>query len=213
MTPVLQLFQQLLAAGGRIVASARYAAGVQDYGEPLRQLLGIDASTERQRALTATLGLRLQFEPRRRDDADFIFFAARPDQARQIASQLRFNRALGLPIYSLAQIYDGRDTADLNGVRFCDMPWMLDAAGPWAQLRGDFTAAFPKRGKDSTRLQAMGYDAHTLADLLLTGRLSPGTALPAASGTLELRAGGVIMRGLSCAQIAGDTLKRLDANP
>lgn len=203
--------QQLAAVGGRSVAVQRYAANQQDHGEALRKLMGLDASQERQRALSATLGLRLQFEPRRRDDADLIFFAARTDQSRQVASQLRFNRATGLPMYSLAQVYDGRSTSDLSGVRFCDMPWSLHTEGPWARLRQDFAHAFPKRSRDTARLQAMGYDAHTLADLLLTDRLSTGNVLDAASGTLELRAGGAITRSLPCAQITGDSVKLLDA--
>ena len=203
--------QQLIADGGRSVSIERYANQQQDYGESLRKLMGLDASQERQRALSATLGLRLQFEPRRRDDADFIFFAARTDQSRQVASQLRFNRATGLPLYSLSQVYDGRNTTDLNGVRFCDMPWSLHTEGLWARLRQDFATAFPKRNRDTARLQAMGYDAHTLADLLLTDRLSTGSVLDAASGTLELRSGGAITRGLVCAEIAGGNVKLLDA--
>lgn len=203
--------QQLLVGGGLNVSIERYASQQQDYGESLRKLMGLDASQERQRALSATLGLRLQFEPRRRDDADFIFFAARTDQSRQVASQLRFNRATGLPLYSLSQVYDGRNTTDLNGVRFCDMPWSLHSDGPWARLRQDFATAFPKRNRDSARLQAMGYDAHTLADLLLTDRLRTGSVLDAASGALQLRSGGAITRGLVCAEIAGGSVKLLDA--
>ena len=91
------------------------------------------------------------------------------------------------------------------------MPWSLHTEGLWARLRQDFATAFPKRNRDTARLQAMGYDAHTLADLLLTDRLSTGSVLDAASGTLELRSGGAITRGLVCAEIAGGNVKLLDA--
>ena len=158
----LAAFQQAFAAAGGVVSSAqRYDATTTDFSEPIRTLLAIDASKERHRALTNLLGSKPEFEPRRRDDADLVFFAARGDNARQIAPQLRFHRATGLPIYATAQVYSGGEPGtDLNGVHFCDGPWMLDSSGIWADARNETQAMFPGRAAELTRLSALGSDAY-----------------------------------------------------
>jgi len=183
------------ALGGTLLASGTYAPAERDYSAPIRALLALDDSEERHRALTNTLGVRTQFQPRRRDDLDLVFIAARPEQARLLGPQLRFHRTGELPIYATAAIYDG-DTpgADLAGLRFCDMPWMVTPDGDAAALRGQLRALFPSRPKEHARLLALGHDAYTLVQLIERGQLQQGTFFPAVSGTLTLRNDGVIAR-------------------
>ena len=116
-----------------------------------------------------------------------------------------------LPIYATAQVFDGDPpVADLNGLRFCDMPWMMASDGEAAQLRGRMKAMFPTRPKEYTRLLALGHDAYLLVQLIESGALQPGTYFPSISGTLSLRNDGVITRGLTCAEIRNGALKTLD---
>jgi len=157
------------------------------------------------------IGLRSQFQPRRRDDINLVFVAARPEQARLLGPQLRFHRTGDLPIYATATIYDGDvPPADLSGLRFCDMPWMLAQDGEAAALRSQLRTLFPARPKEFTRLLALGHDAYTLVQLIERGQMQAGSFFPAVSGTLSLRADGVITRGLNCAEIRNGRLVPLD---
>lgn len=210
---VRQAFQERFEAlGGTLAQAETYVATERDYSEPIRRLLALDASEERHRALTNVIGLKSQFQPRRRDDIDLVFVAARPEQARLLGPQLRFHRTGELPIYATATIYEGEaPPADLSGLRFCDMPWMLAQDGDAAALRSQLRTLFPTRPKDYTRLLALGHDAYTLVQLVERGQMQTGSFFPAVSGTLSLRADGVITRGLSCAEIRNGRITPLDA--
>lgn len=212
---VLKAFRERLETlGGHLVAEGRYAPTERDWSEPIRRLLALDASQHRHDVLTSTLGVRTEFQPRRRDDADFIFIAARPDQARLLAPQLRFHRSGNLPMYTTAQVYDGEPpTGDLDGLRFCDMPWMLAQDGEWAGLRSQLRTLFPSRTREYTRLLALGYDAFGLIALIDSGALQPGSFVPAASGMLSLREDRSIARSLTCAEIRNGALRPLDGPP
>ena len=59
-----------------------------------------------------------------------IFISMRPEQARLLVPQLRIARVT-LPIFATSHIYAGSDdvqaNSDLNGVEFCDAPWLFNA--------------------------------------------------------------------------------------
>lgn len=216
-TRILQAFRERYEAlGGRVIAESSYSADSRDHSSEIRTLLALDWSEERHRTLTTTLGAKTEFEPRRRQDVDMVFLAARPDQARLLGPQFRFHRSAGLPIYTTATIYDGEAPAmDLNGLRFCDMPWMLAGAGAaderWAVERALVGNLFPRHRSDYARLLALGRDASGLIPLIENGQLQQGTYFPAASGTLSLDSNGVIRRRLSCVEI--DRGKLVAVNP
>lgn len=200
--------------GGRVIAENLYKAETRDHSDDIRKLLAIDWSEDRHRTLTNALGVKSEFEPRRRQDVDLVFIAARPDQARLLGPQLRFHRSGGLPVYATAAIYDGEPPAvDLNGLRFCDMPWMLAGAGAaderWAVERTRLSALFPQHRGDYGRLLALGRDAFTLITLIENRQLQPGAYFPAASGTLSLDQDGIIRRRLSCVEISKGALSAL----
>jgi outer membrane PBP1 activator LpoA protein len=206
---VLRAFQERFTQlGGTLHASGTYAPAERDYSAPIRALLALDSSQERHRSLTNVLGVRTQFQPRRRDDLDLIFVAARAEQARLLGPQLRFHRSGELPVYATAALYDCDPPGqDLAGLRFCDMPWMLTPAG---ELRSQLRTLFPTRPKDHVRLLALGHDAYTLVQLIERGQLQPGSFFPAVSGTLSLRDDGVIARRLSCGEIRGGGVRPLE---
>ena len=82
--------------------------------------------------MSAQLNINLEFTPRRRDDIDFLFLAANADQARLLVPQLRFFQAHDLALYATSYVYSGKPDpavdADLDGIIFGDMNWILDAA-------------------------------------------------------------------------------------
>lgn len=206
---VLAAFRQRLETqGGTLLAAARYEAETRDFSRSIEELLRLNASQARHRALVETLGARVQYEPRRRDDVDFIFFAARRQEGRLIWPQFRFHRADNLPAYATSLIFDGTGDADLTGVRFCDMPWMLDTRTPLRQESARLASAqaFP-------RLFALGVDAFTLVLRITRGEFSESQPLPSATGELNLGPNGLVSRRLSCAQLGARDARLLPALP
>lgn len=194
----------LHADGGAVVAAQHYRQGEYDRSKAIASLMGVDASEERHRALTAVLGEKSEFEPGRRADIDLIFIAARAEDARMLVPQLRFNRAGELPIYATALVYDGRPSADLNGLRFCDAPWIIDQTDELRRQRS--AAALPAA---NPRLFALGRDAYALSTGLAQNRMQIGQPFNGASGRLAWRGQGVIGRELSCVRMDGDGLRAL----
>jgi outer membrane PBP1 activator LpoA protein len=110
-----------------------------------------------------------------------IFLAADAKTARLIRPYLP-NR---LPIYATSQIFSGNDTLvnyDLNGIRFVDMPWLLqpDHAAVMAYPRASTPLSI-----DRERLYALGIDAYRLAQLLLSKKIA--LPLDGVTGNIYLR--------------------------
>lgn len=189
--------EQFTALGGTVVSAEAFQSGSPDPSKVVKKLMALDASEGRHKALTAVLGKNTEFDARRREDVDFIFLAAKPSDSYLILPQLRFYRASGLPIVSTSLIFEGRGI-DWQRMSVCDMPWMLETQGPWAQARNEATAmdAEPMRGYP--RLVALGSDAFRVASRLLGNNLHTGDRIDGASGRLVIGGDGRIARELSC---------------
>jgi outer membrane PBP1 activator LpoA protein len=203
------LDKRLHELGGGVIKSTRYKPGTADYSDAIQDLLSLEASKNRHNALTAILGSKTEFEPRRRDDVDFIFIAARPAEGRMIWPQFRFYRANGLPAYATSAIYGGGADNELNGIRFCDMPLMLQSEGEYATLRGEVSELTAAKGQP--RLFAVGFDAYNLVALIQSGKMQTNAAFSSASGGLQMKANGAITRSLSCVQFRDGGLRALEA--
>ncbi|HEX4895435.1 MAG TPA: penicillin-binding protein activator [Solimonas sp.] len=199
--------QQLRAEGGAVLRSERYTPGVADHSKAIEALLGVAASEERHRALTAILGVKSQFEAKRRSDIDLIFLAARAPDARLLVPQFRFARVGDAPIYATALAYSGRGDSDRAGLRFCDMPWVVGDTTVWAPARLEVEAL--ASAGTQPRLHALGRDAYQLSAGLLRGELRPGDRIDGATGRLSWGSSGQIERALDCVQIQSDGLRAL----
>ena len=72
-TRVLAAFkQELVAGGGDLVATGQIDAARTDYSASITEVLRISESAARYKRLESVLGTKLQFEPRRRSDIEFI---------------------------------------------------------------------------------------------------------------------------------------------
>jgi outer membrane PBP1 activator LpoA protein len=135
------------------------------------------------------LGKRVEFEPRRREDVDAIFLAARPIQAQGMRPQLQFHRAADLPVYATSHAWSGRlsrnQAEDLRGILLPDIPWLVqqDRSGLSQSTVAEF---FPASGSALGRLYAMGMDAVKLAPHLGRLRSSRFEALEGATGNLYM---------------------------
>jgi len=204
------LDKRLRELGGSVLKAARYKPGTVDYSDVIQDLLNLQASQGRHNALTNTIGSKSEFESHRRGDIDFIFMASRASEGHMIWPQLRFYRATGLPVYATSLIYNGTADSELNGVRFCDMPLMLQADSNWAGVRSD--AGDLPAIKNQPRLFALGYDAYNLVNLMQSGKMQTGVVIPSASGGLLMKSNGAITRTLGCAQFRDGGIKALDAS-
>ena len=179
-----------LQLDGHAIETQRYQPSVHDFAEPVIQLLNIDESRQRKRELQQLTGLDIKFEPRRRQDVDFIYLAAFPNQARQIRPQLKFYYASQIPVYSSSHIFSGEQNTtldrDMDGIIFSDMPWVL-TNGEDHQLNWKlFTDTWRSNAIPFKRLYAMGIDAYRLISYLGQMRDDPQAHLSAETGKLYL---------------------------
>ncbi|HEY9198931.1 MAG TPA: penicillin-binding protein activator [Gammaproteobacteria bacterium] len=176
--------------GGSLLKRAAYDDDERSYSGTVRELLSIDAGAQRHQALIRQIGQRPEYEPQPRQDADFLFLAANAPQARMIRPLLRYHHADALPVYSTSQIHEGFDNAsldrDMDGIRFCDMPWMLPSNHPLTALRGDIARLWPAREQRYARLYALGIDALQIAPYLQGLRDGTFARHPGVSGDLYL---------------------------
>ncbi|HHJ39618.1 MAG: hypothetical protein AXA67_09910 [Methylothermaceae bacteria B42] len=185
--------------GGTVLEIQYFDNTVSDFSKPIERLLNIDESRQRFRSLKRVIGNAVM-ETRIRRDADFLFLVANPKQGRLIRPQLLFYRAEYLPVYATSSIYGGhrnpRWDKDLEGVRFCDIPWLLGGEYQNAPSLQAFEAEQGRFPGPYLRLVALGIDAYHLPfTLLVNGQRYPGT-----TGALTLRDDGHIARQLTCAE-------------
>jgi uncharacterized protein len=126
--------------------------------------------------------------------ADMAFLALDLSRARLSRAYLST-----LPIYATSQVHPGSAGAlagyDLSGVRFLDMPWVLQPENPLVMTypRPDYREAV-----DLDRFHALGIDAFRIAEVLVTGR--GAINLEGVTGRLTLGADRHFVRGLTSAQ-------------
>ncbi|WP_063370468.1 penicillin-binding protein activator [Sedimenticola thiotaurini] len=176
--------------GGILSEQQRYDAKENDFSDAIRALLNLDESSARRTRLQRLMGQRLEFEPRRRQDADFILLAANPLKARQIRPQFQFHHAADIPIYATSSIYTGTPAPDqdqdLEGIKFPDIPWLLVNEGDHPLSRDNLARTLPDSRGAYRRLYAMGIDSFRLLPHL--GRLQS-----AAQETLEGKTGNLYL--------------------
>ncbi len=195
---------ELKTLGGTIAALRFYDPTARDYSQPIRSVLLIDESRARANALSAALGTRLEFEPRRRGDVQFVFMGAQPVQGRSLRPALRFHLAEDLPVYATSDVFEPNvdANADLEGVIFPDMPWVISPDAVSTQLRNALSTHWPVRARGRGRLYAFGFDAYRLVPLLKAGRFGREHAIPGMTGLLSIDDSGKVRRDLDWAQVS-----------
>ncbi|MBZ2189651.1 penicillin-binding protein activator [Alcanivorax sp. JB21] len=193
--------------GGVISTEATYD---DNASETVKGMLSLGQSEARARSLRRYAPSSLEFEPRRRQDLDFLFMAANPAQGRQLKPALNFHYAGNLPVYSISNIYSGQPEPDrdndLNGIRFVDLPWLLDRD---STLHAAAAQAWPQGHGRYERLFAMGVDAYRLQARLALLRSAPGSSMPGATGALSLTDDNRVERRLDWAHFRRGTPQRL----
>ncbi len=200
---LLRAFEaEFSVAGGSLVGRTFYDPAARDYSQPITQLLLINQSRARANALSTALGTRLEFEPRARGDVQFVFVGAQPLQGRSLRPALRFHLSQDLPVYATSDVFepDSNANADLDGVIFPDMPWVISPDAAANDLRAALSSYWPGRSRGRGRLYAFGFDAFQLIPVL---RSSQPTATPVGgmTGRLVVDERGRVRRELNWAQV------------
>jgi outer membrane PBP1 activator LpoA protein len=211
-TRVLAAFkQELEAGGGGLFASTALDSSMTDYSDTITTVLRISDSSARHRRLESILGTKLQFEPRRRGDLDFIFAPAQANLERLLRPQLRFHFAGSVPTYATSDAFepDPHNNQDLEGLMFPDMPWMLGSDLADA-VRNALQNAYPNGGGPRrNRLFAFGFDAYRVATALHGG--ATNIQVEGLTGRLTLDPDRRIHRELGWAQIHNGEIRMLPA--
>jgi len=130
-----------------------------------------------------------------------IFLASEAENARKLRASLPSNT----PTFGTSEIYTGiafnaEDTV-LKGLRFVDIPWIVDRDNPKFNAYKEASADLP--AGQMQRWFALGADAYQI--LIALDRLtSNGTTIDGLSGKIEINASGEISRGLSNASFGAE---------
>lgn len=192
-----QRWEQL---GAEIVATSLYS-GQEDYSSSIKEALLLTSSEQRAKRIARLAGEQLEFSPRRRRDVDMVFLLANPQQARSIKPLFAYHYAGKIPVYGTSHLYSGVSSArkdrDINGVRFTDMPWVLD---PPSDLHQQISREMP-RHKQYQRMFALGVDSYQLHPRIRQLEAIASSRVYGQTGTLKLNSMRQIEREMLYSQI------------
>lgn len=211
---VLAAFRESWEAQGGELLAAQSIAQPVELAQQVGKLLQLRQSEARSKSIEEKLGTEVAAEPSRRQDVDFMFLAATPQQAQQIKPTLVFQYAGDMPVYATSTlnsgVYNQAQYLDMEGIQFCETPWMLNTDDPTRQL---VVSQWPQAGGSLGRLYAMGADAFTLAPRLEQLKALPSTRIDGLTGSLSLGPDQRIERQLPWAQFTGGQIQRLPDTP
>lgn len=157
-----------------------------------------------------------KFEPYNGNDIDVVFLIASPEQGRQINPLLKFYLNPNIPVYSTSEIYTGAVRSDLDidleGVTFCDMPWVLQAGNlpePLSSLQSRLIDSYGGSYKTYSRFYALGIDAYYL--MINFDKLSTDVdvSLSGATGLLNIDQYQHVYRNLNFARMQNGVPKAI----
>ncbi|MCU1751775.1 penicillin-binding protein activator [Pseudomonas sp. 6D_7.1_Bac1] len=211
---VLKAFRQDWEANGGTVVGIERVDQPVALAQQIADLFQLRQSEGRAKSLQSTVGSQLAAQPSRRQDIEFIFLASTPQQAQQIKPTLNFQYAGDVPVYATSHVFsasgDQNQYNDMNGIRFCETPWLLDANDP---LRRQVTTQWPQAAGSLGRLYAMGVDAYRLAPRLAQLKALSASSIEGQSGTLSMTSSQRIQRQLPWAQFVNGQVQRLPDTP
>jgi uncharacterized protein len=178
---VTQAFeQQWRARGGKVEEVLHYNANAP-IAKTMRDFLHYTES------LTAGA------QPARRQDFDMIFLVAYPSKAREIMPLLRYYYLGRTPVYATSAVYAGsvdlKQDRDLEGLVFCDMPYVFTHDLP--------NKHWPEPLNSYSRLYSLGMDSYALTHQLNALLLFPALGVDDKSGVLYLNHNHQIVRILA----------------
>ncbi|NLY12871.1 MAG: penicillin-binding protein activator [Gammaproteobacteria bacterium] len=193
--------------GGELIAAKHLDRPAELAGQ-IADLFQLRDSEQRAKQLEQTLETKVAAQPTRRQDIDFIFLAASPQQARQIKPTLAFQYAGDVPIYATSAINPGPGEVypELNGLQFSEMPWFIEANDA---TRQHITYNWPQALGSMGRFYAMGADAYQLASQLQQLRALPNSSAAGLTGILKINPEQRVERTLYWTQFSNGKIEQL----
>ena len=192
---------ELISRGGQVIDNAALPAGATSYADIISGMQMPKATAAPAATTSAADGPAAAAATGATNDTG-IFISMRPAQARLLLPQLHIAQ-IDLPVFATSHIYAGGDDVaddrDLDGVEFCDAPWLFDAQ-PGLPNRAGIAARLPAARDGAARLFAFGMDAWNLVPYLDWLRAHPGSYMPGATGQLAADQFGRIRRVLTWAK-------------
>jgi len=201
---VADAFSQAFVHEGGDVAEVVFFAPRENMAEMVKKSLHIQEAEVAAVQQAARTGQGVQFIAKARDDVDMVFMAAMPTEARQIPPMLAYYFAKSWPVYATASVYSGTPNPkldqDLNGVTFCDIPWLIEEPQHNALGTPDTTVQqlWPTQPRSQTRLYAMGVDAYEIIPMLPRMAVQTNYSFDGATGVLTLNERQQVQRALPC---------------
>jgi len=191
---------QFESSNAQIVGEARVQENEVNFSTMIRQALaGVTTTSNALPAPGATA-------PPPGDTA--IFISMRPQQARLLLPQLKLAGYANVPVFATSHIYSGNNNPgqdrDLDGVEFCDAPWLFDAVLGLPK-RSEIVRSLDTARGAGGRLFAMGMDAYALLPYLDWLAQRPDSYVAGATGQLAEDNLGRIQRLLTWARFDNGT--------
>ena len=180
--------------GGQLAVQKTYAAGSGNFSAVATDIANIISGAGASSATPYEQGL-----------PDFIWMVADAHDARIIKPSLDAMQ-VRLPVYAHSSLFMGRADAildqPLDGVVFCDIPWVIRPGEGGALSQTAMQAGLTRVQPDYLRLVAFGLDAFQLGTRIQDMKHGGGFSFSGFTGTLRLPGGHVLQREASCAEFA-----------
>lgn len=190
---------QFESHNGQILSEGRIKAGEVNVADMLRQVMGGIVPTRLAPAQPGAVATVVSTTP---PDIG-LFISLRPQQARLLMPQLKLAGYTQVPVFATSHIFSGDYKPgldrDLDGVQFCDAPWLFDATLGLPR-HDDIVQALDSARGAGGRLFAMGMDAYNLIPYMDWLGQHPDSYLPGATGQLAEDRLGRIQRLLTWAR-------------
>ncbi|MEO8804369.1 MAG: penicillin-binding protein activator [Rudaea sp.] len=178
---------------GQVLNEGRIEDGQVNFSTMVRQVLAGVPTTKYAPALPGAAATTDSSAP----GTIGIFISMRPQQARLLMPQLKLAGYGQIPVFATSHIYAGDYSPgldrDLDGVEFCDAPWLFDAT-PGLPNHADIARVLGAARGAGGRLFAMGLDAYALLPYLNWLAQHNDSYLPGATGQLAEDSLGRIQR-------------------
>jgi len=202
--------------GGTVLDEANYTPGeAREYGNVVKQLFNINDSESRRKRVSGALGQGVEFQPRRRKDVDVVLMAARFNDGRLLKPQINFHQGHDLPVYATSHIYSAQPNAlsdaDLDGIMFPEMPWIVSADASIANLKQRLTRGRATANSATARLFAFGMDAYGLVPLLNKLRSNPRARFGGVTALLGIDESNSVTRSPVWTRFNGGSAVPIDA--
>lgn len=196
---------QLTALGGTVVDTLAFENNT-DLTTAVREFLHVSEKEAQEKQVRSSPGQPIALAEKRRNDFDMIFLLAYPSKARQIMPLIKYYFASDIPVYATSTVYAGNTNTmkdrDLDGIIFCDMPWVFANQLP--------NKNWPEQLNAYSRLYAIGMDSYALSNQLNQLLIFPAMGMNDNSGVLYLNKAQRIGRVLAWGKFNGGVATKVE---